>query len=216
MDLSLIVDEPLQVGLELVGVFVFAVSGALLAIRKRFDIIGIAVLAVLTALGGGVMRDVLIGAIPPAAFTDTRLLSVALAAAVVASVAHPALERLRKAVLVFDAAGLGLFAVSGALKAVAFGLGPLQAVLLGATSAVGGGLLRDVVARDTPVLVRSDSTLYSVPALVGAGIVVATIETGVYQPVIGLFVVAIVFGWRMAALRFGWRAPMARGHGHAR
>ncbi len=211
VDTSLLPDDTTRLVLELVGVFVFGLSGGLLAVRKGFDIVGILVLAVLTALGGGVVRDLLIGVPRVAALGDTRYLAVPFAAAVVVFLAHRLLERIQKAVLVFDAAGLGLFAVAGTLKAVAFGLGPLEAAFLGATSAVGGGLLRDVVARDTPVLVRADSTLYSVPAFVGAGVVALTTHAEVYEPTIGLVVVITVFLWRLAAMFFGWRAPTALG-----
>lgn len=211
VELDLIADEPLQVALDLVGVFVFGLSGGLLAVRRAFDVVGIAVLSVLTAIGGGLIRDLVLGDTPPAAFTDSRYLVVPIVAAAAVFLGHRLLERIEAAVLFFDAAGLGLFAVAGTLKSVAFGLGPLQATILGAVSAVGGGLLRDVVARETPVLIRSDSTLYSVPAVVGAAVVVTTIETGAYRPWVGLAVVAGVFAWRLAAMRFGWRAPTALG-----
>ena len=123
--------------------------------------------------------------------------------------AHGVLERLQRAVLVFDAAGLGLFCVAGTLKALAFGLGPLQAAVLGVTSAVGGGVLRDVVARDTPVLLRSDSTLYSIPAFAGALLVAGSVSGGWYEPLVGIAVVGVVFAWRILAMWRGWRAPMA-------
>ncbi|WP_370326668.1 trimeric intracellular cation channel family protein [Euzebya sp.] len=210
MDVGL-ADEPVQLALELAGVVVFAISGALLAIRKGFDVVGIAVLAVLTGLGGGLIRDVLIGDIPPAAFEDTRYLAAPLVTAAVVALVHRPLERIERAVLVFDAAGVGLFAVTGALKAVDAGLGPLQSVLMGVVTAVGGGMLRDVVAQEAPVVVRSDSTLYAVPATAGAAAVVAVAELQVFKPVIGIAIVVAVFAWRVAAMRFGWTAPTALG-----
>ncbi|HUG86247.1 MAG TPA: trimeric intracellular cation channel family protein [Euzebya sp.] len=211
-----LLDEPVQLTLELAGVFVFGLSGGLLAVRKSFDVVGIGVLAFLTALGGGLIRDTIIGDVPPAAFADTRYLVVPLAAAVVVFTGHQALERLHRAVLVFDGAGLGLFSVTGTLKALAFGLGPLQAALLGVLTAVGGGVLRDVVARDTPVLVRADSTQYAVPAFAGALVIVAATRADVYRPLVGLVVVLGVFAWRMLALWRGWRAPVAMRWGHSR
>lgn len=204
-----LLDEPVQLVLELAGVFVFGLSGGLLAVRKHFDVVGIGVLALLTGLGGGLIRDVIIGDAPPAAFADTRYLIVPFVAAVVVFVGHEVLERLQRAVLVFDAAGLGLFSVTGTLKALAFGLGPLQAALLGVLTAVGGGVLRDVVARDTPVLIKADSTLYSVPAFIGALAIVVATRADAYQPLVGLGVVLAVFCWRMLALWRGWRAPVA-------
>ncbi|GAB3845527.1 trimeric intracellular cation channel family protein [Dactylosporangium cerinum] len=150
--------------LELAGLYVFATSGALMAVYKGFDVVGIVVLAMLTALGGGILRDLIIGATPPAAFTEVSYLVVPLLAAVVTFFVHRLVHRLTFTVLVFDAAGLGLFCVTGTLKALDFGLGPLQAVLLGITTAVGGGVLRDITARETPALVQVDTDLYAIPA----------------------------------------------------
>jgi uncharacterized membrane protein YeiH len=165
-------DDSVLAIFELVGIFVFAVSGALMAIRKEFDAIGIMLLAEITAIGGGVLRDVLIGATPPAAFTDLGYLLVPVVAAGITFFSHSALERLMTPVLVFDAAGFGLFCVTGTLKALDYGLGPLQAAVLGVTTAVGGGVLRDVVAREIPALVSPHTELYAVPAFAGAVIVV--------------------------------------------
>jgi uncharacterized membrane protein YeiH len=205
-----LLDGPVQLTFELVGLFVFGISGGLLAVRKSFDIVGIGVLAFLTALGGGLIRDLIIGDVPPAAFADTRYVAVPLAAAALVFVGHSVAERLHRAVLVFDAAGLALFCVTGTLKALDFGLGPLQAVLLGVTTAVGGGVLRDVVARETPVLIRADSTLYAVPASWGAAAVVVATQLEVYRPIVGLAIVVLVFAWRVLAVWRGWRAPSAR------
>ena len=153
--------------LELVGLYVFATSGALMAIDKGFDVVGILILAMLTALGGGILRDLIIGDTPPAAFSNVNYLVIPLIAAVVTFFAHPLVKRLSFTVLVFDAAGLGLFCVTGTLKALDFHLGSLQAVLLGITTAVGGGVLRDITARETPALVQVDTDLYSIPAAAG-------------------------------------------------
>ena len=137
--------------LELTGIFAFGLSGALMAIRRDFDVVGIATLAVLTALGGGIARDLVLGATPPLAFTRWEYLVVPLVAAASALVAHPQLERLSRSLLVCDAAGLGLFCVSGTVAALDHGLAPLAAAVLGLTTAVGGGVLRDVIARETPL-----------------------------------------------------------------
>lgn len=199
----------MHIALDLIGIFVFGISGALMAIHRDFDIVGIAILAVITALGGGVLRDVILGATPPTAFSDWRYLAVALASAAVTFIAHPELKRIGRTLLVFDAAGLGLFCVAGTVKALDFGLTPIAAVTLGVTTAVGGGLLRDVIARETPALVRTDSELYAVPALLGASAVAIVWELEGYEPALGALISVAVFGLRVLALHKHWRAPRA-------
>ena len=169
----------------LAGLFAFGISGALMAIRRDFDVVGIAILAVTTALGGGILRDLVLGDTPPPAFTQWEYLVVPLAAAAVTFVAHPELERLMRTLLVFDAAGLGLFCVSGTVKALDHGLAPVAAATLGVTTAVGGGVLREVIACETPALVRPDSELYAIPAGAGAVAVAIAWELNAYEPVLG-------------------------------
>ncbi len=142
------VDGPgaLLVVLDLTGIFVFAISGGLVGVRKELDLFGVLVLAGATGLGGGFMRDVLIGAVPPAALSDWRYLMVPVVAGLVTFWFHPVLGRMERLVTVFDAAGLGLFCVVGALKALDYGLGPVPAVLMGTLTAVGGGVVRDLLA----------------------------------------------------------------------
>lgn len=199
----------MQHALELTGLFAFGTSGALMAIRRDFDVIGIAFLAVITAMGGGILRDAILGDTPPPAFTDWEYLVVPLAAAGVTFFAHAQLERLTRALLVFDAAGLGLFCVTGTVKALDYGLAPLAAAALGVTTAVGGGLLRDVIARETPALFRADTELYAVPAIAGALAVALLWEADSYEPVLGAVAAVAVFGFRLVALTRDWRAPRA-------
>jgi uncharacterized membrane protein YeiH len=198
-----------QTEFDLIGIFTFGISGALMAIRRDFDVVGIATLAVITALGGGILRDLVLGDTPPTAFTRWEYLGVALAAAAVTFVAHPELKRLTRTLLVFDAAGLGLFCVSGTLKALDYGLGPVAATALGVTTAIGGGMLRDVIARETPALVRPDSELYAVPAVAGGAAVAITWELNAYRPALGVVVAATVFGIRGLALHRHWHGPRA-------
>lgn len=208
------VDVHVQEFLDLMGIFVFAVSGALLAVRKNFDIIGMAVLAEITALGGGILRDVVIDAVPPAAFTDLGYPLVPLGATIIVFFWHPQFDRrgsIRRAVLIFDAAGLGLFCVTGAIKALAYGLGPVQAAGLGLCTAVGGGILRDVLANDVPNVLY-DKELYAIPALLGAGIVVGVYELGAYNVFTALGAALFAFGLRLVARHFRWRAPRPRGN----
>jgi uncharacterized membrane protein YeiH len=195
--------------LDVIGIFVFAISGALLAVRKNFDVFGIAVLAEVTALGGGLFRDLVIGAVPPAAFTDLGYFVTPLLAALVVFFLHPHVERIQSAVLVFDAAGLGLFCVSGTTKAYSYGLGLTASATLGLATAVGGGVLRDVLANEVPSLLRWDRDLYAVPAIVGSAMVVLCIRYDILTPLTSAFAALTAFVLRLLAMRFHWRAPRA-------
>ena len=157
-------DPMLLLVLSLAGTFVFGLSGGLAGVRAKLDVFGVVVLAVVVGLAGGVTRDVLIG-IPPAAFRDWRYLAVAGAAGLVTVLAHAALTRLERPILVLDAAGLALFCVTGASTALDHGVGSVGAAVLGAITGVGGGVLRDVLVRQVPVVLRSG--LYAIPALGG-------------------------------------------------
>ncbi|MEU1019795.1 trimeric intracellular cation channel family protein [Streptomyces sp. NPDC005900] len=198
-----------QHALDIVGIFVFAISGALLAVRKNFDVFGIAVLAEVTALGGGLFRDLVIGAVPPAAFTDLGYFITPLFAAALVFFLHPEVERTQLAVNVFDAAGLGLFCVSGTTKAYDYGLGLTASAALGLMTAVGGGVLRDIVANEVPSLVRWDRDLYAVPAIVGAAMVALCIRFDELTAFTSGLAVVTAFVLRLLALRYHWRAPRA-------
>ncbi|GAA2945136.1 MULTISPECIES: trimeric intracellular cation channel family protein [Streptomycetaceae] len=198
-----------QHALDIIGIFVFAISGALLAVRKNFDVFGIAVLAEVTALGGGIFRDVIIGALPPAAFTDLGYFLTPLLAAGLVFFLHPHVERIQVGVNVFDAAGLGLFCVSGTVKAYDYGLGLTASAALGLATAVGGGVLRDVLANEVPSLLRWDRDLYAVPAIVGAAMVVLCIRFDALNAYTSGAAVITAFVLRLLAMRFHWRAPRA-------
>lgn len=198
-----------QHALELVGIFVFAISGALLAVRKNFDVFGIAVLAEVTALGGGLLRDLIIGAVPPAAFTDLGYFVTPLVATALVFFLHPHVERIQVAVNVFDAAGLGLFCVTGTTKAYEYGLGLTSSATLGVATAVGGGVLRDVLANEVPSLLRWDRDLYAVPAMVGATMVVLCIRFEALNPYTSGMAAVTAFLLRLLAMRYHWRAPRA-------
>ena len=193
--------------LNLVGTFVFAVSGALLAVRKNYDIVGMAVLAGITAIGGGVIRDLVIGAIPPVAFTDSSYFWIPLLATALTFFAHVQINRLNAAVLVFDAAGLAVFCISGTAKALNYGLGPLPAAALGILTAVGGGIMRDVLAHDEPSVLRAGSELYALPAFLGSAIVVVIPHLPIDSSLAAGLTAVFVFTLRLLALRFGLRAP---------
>ena len=198
----------LERALELIGLFVFAVSGAMLGVRKGFEVIGISSLALVTALGGGIIRDVILGDSPPRAFRDIWYLVVPLAAAAVVFVGHALVERyLYRSVLVFDAIGLGLFSVTGAVKASAYTTSAIGAVLLAVVTAIGGGIMRDVLANDQPQIFQPDSRLYAIPATFGAIIVVVASRNDGYSGVLAAGVAAGVCAVRLGALKWGWRAP---------
>lgn len=194
--------------LDLVGTFVFAISGATAGVRRRLDLFGILVLSFVAGNFGGITRDVLIGSIPPAAINDWRYLAVSMFAGVITFYWYPTIDRLSSPVLVFDAAGLALFAVSGTHKALEFGLSPIMAALLGMLTGIGGGMVRDILVAEIPNVLRTD--IYALAALAGAAVVVigqflqipATITTTVGA--------LLCFGLRLMAIHRGWRLPIAR------
>ncbi len=198
----------LLLALDLIGTFVFALSGAASGVKSKLDVFGLAVLAFVAGNAGGVTRDLLIGAVPPAAINDWRYVAVSLLAAAVTFAWYPGVRRLGPIVLLLDAAGLGLFAVAGTQKALAFGVNPLASALLGMLTGIGGGVLRDLLVNEIPVVLRAD--FYALAALAGAGVVVgghllhwpptATTITGAL----------LCFGIRLLAIRRGWNLPPAR------
>ncbi len=194
--------------LDLVGTFVSALSGATVAVRHRLDLFGVLVLACAAAVSGGIIRDVLIGATPPAALAQARYLVTACLAGVVGFYWHPQLERLRNPVQIFDAAGLALFAVYGTSKALDFGLSPLSATLLGMLSGIGGGIVRDLLVARTPVVLQAE--LYAVAALLGGGIVAVGHVLALPQPWALAGGALVCFGLRFMAIRYGWHLPVAR------
>ena len=197
----------LPVTLDLLGTLAFALSGGTLAVRRGLDVFGVLTLAVAVGVAGGILRDVLLGAVPPAALTETRYLLVALAAGVTVFFASPLIERLSRPVMLLDAVGLGLFAVSGCSKALEFGMGPLPAVLLGVLTAVGGGVLRDVLVAEVPRVLRED--VYALAALLGAA--VFALGVGLGLPQIGTAIVAVLLTMAVRVLSVwrGWHAPRA-------
>ena len=198
----------LLVTLDLVGTFVFALSGALVGVRHRLDLFGVLVLSFVAANGGGVMRDTMIGATPPAALQDWRYVAISIAAGLLTFWRAGAIERWRNPVQSIDALGLGVFAVAGALKAQAFGLGPVGAMLLGMLTGIGGGMIRDVLVAQVPTVLKAE--LYAIAALAGAGVVV--LGTALALPVAWVVAAGIVTctGLRLFAVRRGWRLPVAR------
>lgn len=196
--------------LDLAGIFVFAVSGGLAAVSKRLDVVGMVVLAEITALGGGILRDLVIGDVPPAAFTSLGYVLVPLAAAVLVFFWHPQVTRFLPTVQLFDAAGLGLFCATGTLKALEYGLSPLHSVLLGVVTAVGGGILRDMLSGQIPAVLY-DRQLYALPALLGATVVATGRAFDLHGAGVTAGAAVLAFTLRVLAMRHGWRTPGPRG-----
>ncbi len=197
---------PVLLGLDLLGTFAFALNGALTALRvARLDIVGVVTLGMITALGGGILRDVLLD-LPPATFNDWRYLAVAAGGGLIAFVSGRRLERLNTPITVLDAAGLSLFAVTGAGKALELGLGPAQAALLGALTGVGGGTIRDVLIGQIPSVLSSG--LYAIPALLGATAIVVMTALDLDGPATAVGAAALCFLIRMVGVHFDLDAPM--------
>jgi uncharacterized membrane protein YeiH len=196
--------------LDLIGTFVFALSGGAAAVKERLDLFGVLVLSFAAASAGGIMRDLLIGAVPPAAISDWRYLAVSLLAGLIMFFWYPISERLRTLrnhVLIFDAAGLALFAVVGTQKALGFRLNPVMAAVLGVLTGVGGGVLRDVLVAQVPTVLRAE--LYAVAALAGAIVVVVGHVLNFPPTAVAIAGAALCFGLRLVAIRRGWHLPVA-------
>jgi uncharacterized membrane protein YeiH len=202
------VSDTLLLILDLAGIAVFAATGALVGVRKELDVFGVIVLALITGLGGGVLRDLMIGAVPPAALEDWRYLVVPAATALAVFAFHPAFGRMEKQIMVLDGIGLSLFCVTGAVKAEAAGLGLLAAAVLGLLTGVGGGMMRDVAAGRVPVIFRGG--LYATPAFAGALIATVVHRNG-YDSWWYVLAGGVCLIWRLLALRRGWSAPLPPG-----
>jgi uncharacterized membrane protein YeiH len=202
-------DVPLLLSLaDAVGTFAFALSGAALAVQKRFDIFGVLFLAFVVAVAGGVLRDVLIGAVPPVAIANWHSFAIAMAGGLMTFFGFPLVRALSRPVLMLDAIGLGLFAVTGAQKALEYGIDPTMAAALGMISGIGGGMVRDVLAGEVPFVLRTD--LYAVAALAAGAIVTLGNELGAPPAWAMLLGAAFCIFLRIMALFHGWRAPVSR------
>jgi uncharacterized membrane protein YeiH len=197
-------DVTLNLWLNLLGTFVFGLSGGLAAVRARLDVFGVVVLAGVVGLAGGIIRDLLIG-VPPATFRDWRYLAAVGAAGAVCFFASATVERVERSVLFFDAIGLAVFCVTGATKALDYHLGPVQATLLGALTGIGGGMMRDLLLREVPTVLRSE--LYAIPALIGAAVVAVAHIAGSSSALFTAIGAVACFALRMAGLHYGLDAP---------
>ena len=192
-------------GLDLIGTFVFGLSGAVAAAKRGLDVFGILVLSVVAATTGGIIRDVLIGAIPPATLVDWRYLAISLTAGILTFYRLKVIDRLQSPVQLFDAAGLAMFSVSGAQKALAYGLEPPMAALLGMLTGIGGGMARDIMLTEIPTVLRAE--LYAVAALAGAVVVVVGESFNLPSTATTLAGVVICLGLRLGSIYWGWHLP---------
>jgi uncharacterized membrane protein YeiH len=202
------VSETLLLVFDLVGVFVFALSGASAGVTKKLDLFGVVVVGVVSAIGGGVLRDLLVGDTPPFVLRDWRYLAVPTAASVVVFYFHPQLSRLRRVVLLSDAAGLGLFVVTGTAKALGAGVPAGGACAVGLLTGIGGGVLRDVLTGEIPVVLRRE--IYALAALAGAATVVVADALEVEGVVSAAVGASLVCGLRLLAMVRRWSAPVPR------
>jgi uncharacterized membrane protein YeiH len=205
--MTLLTTAALVQTLDLIGTFVFAISGAASGVKSRLDVFGVSVLAFVAGNAGGMARDVLIGAVPPAAISNWRYVAASLLAAVATFLWYPSITRVQRIVLLFDAAGLATFAVAGTQKALAYDINPVAAALLGMLTGIGGGMMRDVLIKEIPVVLRAD--FYAVAALAGAVIVVA--GHLLHWPPVPTTIAgaSVCFFMRLTAIRRGWRLPVA-------
>ncbi|MGO1050946.1 trimeric intracellular cation channel family protein [Crossiella sp. CA198] len=194
--------------LELVGIAVFAASGALAAVRARLDVFGVVVLAMTTALGGGIIRDVLLGIHPPTALRTWPYLLVSAATGLLVFAFHPQVAKLRRAVLLADAVGLGLFTTGGTTTALAAGVPVYTACLIGMTTGIGGGALRDLLLREIPTVLRQE--IYAVAALTGAIVVAIGHRLSLPAGPTAVVAAALICGLRLLALWRRWDAPRPR------
>ncbi|MBC9933462.1 trimeric intracellular cation channel family protein [Chitinophaga qingshengii] len=196
-------------GLELSGTFAFAISGATAAINKSYDVIGLLALAFVTAIGGGTIRDLLIGATPVAWMTDELSNTAIIVAAVIAALFFSYVKILQRWLNIFDAIGLGMFTITGINKGIAAGLPIPVCVALGVITGAFGGLLRDVITGEQPILFTRE--IYAVASIAGGSLYVLA---SVFTPLPGGFVqsisVAVIVGIRLLSLRYNWQLPRLR------
>lgn len=207
LDCVMLSKELLPYLLDLAGTFVFALSGAMAGVKHRLDLFGVLVLSFAAANTGGITRDVLIGAVPPAAINDWHYLGVSLLAGLATFFFPSRIHREWNPVLLFDAAGLALFAVTGASKALAHGLNPVMATLLGMLTGIGGGMARDLLLAQIPTVLRAE--LYAVAALAGAAVVVIANVLQLPPGPAAIAGAALCFGLRVLAIKQGWQLPVA-------
>jgi uncharacterized membrane protein YeiH len=200
-------EESVTLALNLMGTFAFGLSGGILAVRKQMDLFGVLILSVATGLGGGILRDIILGHIPPATLTDWRYLAAASLAGLLVFLWYDKVVHHGRFITAFDAIGLSTFTVTGTAVALGAGLSPAPAVLLGMLTGVGGGVLRDVLAADVPLIFRSE--IYAVASMLGAIIITIANQVGLSGIIPEIIAAVATFSLRMVSVQRGWKIPMA-------
>jgi uncharacterized membrane protein YeiH len=194
--------------LDLVGTAAFAASGALAGIRRKMDLFGVMVLGLVTAIGGGTLRDLLLGDNPPFCFKNETYLYLAVAVSLLTFALYRHMNSMRQSLLFFDAIGLGTFVVIGTEKALYFKLGLLGAVIMGVITATAGGITRDVLANQIPLILRKE--IYASACLTGSILLVVLVHAGTDRSLALLIAAATVIAVRLLAIRFNWALPRAQ------
>jgi uncharacterized membrane protein YeiH len=194
--------------MDLGATFVFAISGATSGVRHRLDLFGVLVVAWAAGVAGGIARDLVIGAVPPAALANWHYLAAAVAAGLIGFFGADLIARIKTPVLLFDAAGLCLLSVTGTEKALAAGLDPVMAAILGMVTCIGGGVARDLLTREVPVVLRAE--LYAVAALAGAGSVALGSTLGLPHRPVALAGAGLCLFLRLMSIYRGWHLPLAK------
>lgn len=198
--------DKLLFAVDLAGVLVFAVEGGMAAIGGNLDFLGLLVLAFATSLAGGIIRDVLIGALPPNSLRDWRYGAVAFLGGAIVFFLHSLVQRVPGGViLTLDAAGLALFAVAGTEKALQYKMHPFVAVLLGTITGVGGGTVRDILLAQIPGVLRAD--VYATAAMAGAAVMIGGRKLGLSHTMAAVFGGVMCFTLRMVSLWQHWNLP---------
>lgn len=196
---------PVFAVLSYIGLFVFAVSGALTALRNDMDIFGVAMIAFVTGVGGGTIRDTLLGSFPVWWIVDPYAIAICVAGALAATLAQPLIVSRLKALIWADAAGLAVFAVLGAQAAMTEGASPVIAIFMGAVTATFGGVVRDVLCNEVPMVLRQE--IYATAALIGAGAYVGLLALGVAVGPSAVIAAFATFAIRSAAIVFNIQSP---------
>jgi len=194
--------------LDLIGTAAFAASGAWAGIRSRMDLLGVLILGVVTATGGGTLRDILLGDFPPFCLQNELYLYISLTVSLLVFIFNRRVTFLKNPLLYFDAIGLGTYVVIGTQKAISYQMGPLGAILLGVMTATAGGVIRDVLSNEVPLILRKE-TLYASVCFAGGGLLVLLSYTPLTGAVAASIAAATVIILRIMAIRRNWTLPRA-------